>query len=232
MPPRHQEQQQPNHMLLEASARQLHVLLQSPAALQLLQHPPPGAAPTRCSTPEQHGLIGHSDLLLAEIVEQCEQQDTAAPGRMLGLLLRQQAARSVGTLVAWLQQRPEQLQFSVLQQRIDSGRVVAERPTTANLFVVACECLKKMTGALVDAAESPQPGCSTAALAAAMLQQLEQSGAHLCTFNKYLIKLRDFCLITCLYCCAICSALCSCTLLSDEPITHTAPFRVGHRLSG
>jgi hypothetical protein len=36
-----------------------------------------------------------------------------------------------------------------------------------------------MTTALAEAEKETQPGCSIAALAAAMLQQLEQSGEHL-----------------------------------------------------
>jgi hypothetical protein len=163
-------------MLLEAPTRLLHEIVQSPAALKLLQQPPPGAAPTV----EQRDLIGQTNMLLSTIAEQCNLQDTAtaaATGRMLGVLLRQQAARSAGTLVAWLQQQPEQLQISLLQQELDEADETKPAIiTTANVWMSGLMCLNGMAEALVKIVESPQPGSSSAALAAAMLQQLEQSG--------------------------------------------------------
>uniref|UniRef100_A0A383V9Z3 Uncharacterized protein n=1 Tax=Tetradesmus obliquus TaxID=3088 RepID=A0A383V9Z3_TETOB len=94
---------------------------------------------------------------------------------MLGLLLRQQAARSAGTLLAWLQQRPEQLRFDVLQQVMESAAHGGSY-ATANMWMLSCECLVTMKKELSAAFIAAQPGCNAAALAAATLQQLEQSG--------------------------------------------------------
>jgi hypothetical protein len=174
MPPTHQEQQQHDQQQLEAPARHLRILLQQPWASQLLQEPPPGAVLTL----EQSKLISASHVLLHGIVtaihEQCRTEP--APGRLIGLLLRQQTALSAGSLVAWVQQRPEQLPFDLLQQRIDNLEQELAS-STADVWLRGCECISGIIAALAKAIEAPQPGCSIAALAAATLQQLEQSGA-------------------------------------------------------
>jgi hypothetical protein len=79
----------------------------------------------------------------------------------------------------WLQQRPEQLQFEILQHAQDTNQPALLATTAASLWVRGCECLVVMDAALMTVVDTPQPGCCTAALAAALLRQLEQSGACL-----------------------------------------------------
>jgi hypothetical protein len=173
MPPKRQEQQ---HLQMlhdvEAPAIGLNTLLQSPEACQLLQQLPPAVL-----TPEQYDLLASSDALMRALLRGIKQQRPT--GRMLGLLLRHQAVHSAGTLMAWVQQRPEQLQFGLLQQRLDSHGACELATNTADVWVCSCECLVYMSTALAQAAQAPQAGCSTSTLAAAMLPQLEQSGGHL-----------------------------------------------------
>uniref|UniRef100_A0A383VLF2 MYND-type domain-containing protein n=1 Tax=Tetradesmus obliquus TaxID=3088 RepID=A0A383VLF2_TETOB len=177
--PRKRQEQQREQMLqsLEAAARRLHALLQSQPASQLLQQPPPAAAADL--THQQQDLLTSSDMLLQALLETHKQLHAAAaapaPGRALGLVLRQQAARSAGTLLVWLQQRPERLRFDLMQQMLLSG-ADADAAITAVLWMRACAWLDIMAQGLAIAEQAPQPGCSVAALAAAILQQLEQSG--------------------------------------------------------
>jgi hypothetical protein len=141
-------------LVAEAPALRLQKLLQGPEACQLLQQMPPAVL-----TPEQYDLLASSHALCVMIITVVKQQQQSV-GHTLGLLLRQQAARSAGTLVTWLQQRPEQLQFSLLQQRLDSNRACNQTINTAEVWVRACECVVFMSAALVEAAQAPQAGCS------------------------------------------------------------------------
>uniref|UniRef100_A0A383VLK6 Uncharacterized protein n=1 Tax=Tetradesmus obliquus TaxID=3088 RepID=A0A383VLK6_TETOB len=179
MPPRRQEQpheQQHEQTLrdMEASARQLHELLQTRSASRLLQQPPPAAA---TATHKQKELIAYSDIYTAKILKALQLQTAeaaaAAPGRMLGLLLHHKAVHSVGTLLAWLQQRPEKLQFHLIQQA-NAAKLRGSTPT--DVWGSACNALMALSRELWAAQQAPQPACSAAALAAATLQQLEQSG--------------------------------------------------------
>jgi hypothetical protein len=209
MPPRRHEQlQQVDEVLLEEPARQLHNLLQSPAATQLLQQPPPDAV----STQEQYNLLSPMRAHLMTVRLGCEQNHRrTAPGRVLGLLLRQHAAHSAGTLVAWLQQRPEQLRLDELPQR-----PVGSTATAAALWVEGCECLMRLALAHVAAVEVPQQGCNAVALAAAMLQQLHQSGMHLARVllglhaDAVYASLHNTCLIVLRACAALSLWYCTC----------------------
>jgi hypothetical protein len=145
-------------------------------------------------------LLTASAALLHAIATALMEQDATALAtcRIVGLLLRQQTAHSAGTLVAWLQQQPEQLPFALLQRESDSGRALQQASTTADVWLSGCQCLSLMIAALVNAAEAPQPACSVAALAASMLQQLEQSGAYLAYLAYKLLSVQVLLLIICL----------------------------------
>uniref|UniRef100_A0A383VIH0 Uncharacterized protein n=1 Tax=Tetradesmus obliquus TaxID=3088 RepID=A0A383VIH0_TETOB len=155
-------EQQHQKMLhdIEAKANRLHEVLQTPRASQVLQQLPPAADETL----EQHMLITAGALLLEDVVDIYEQLNAAAaaaataaaatstaaaPGRVLGLLLRQQAARSAATLLAWLQQRPKQLQFGLLQQRQDGDGGSEQLPTAVDAWVQGCKCLDMMSSELL-----------------------------------------------------------------------------------
>uniref|UniRef100_A0A383VK45 Uncharacterized protein n=1 Tax=Tetradesmus obliquus TaxID=3088 RepID=A0A383VK45_TETOB len=116
MPPRRHEPQHERLLRdLEAIPSLLNDLLQSHAASHLLQQPP-AADPS----PEQHNLMAccaaHFCRLVVGLDEKSAATATLAPGRLLGLLLRGQAARSAGAVLVWLQQRPEQLRFDLVQR--------------------------------------------------------------------------------------------------------------------
>uniref|UniRef100_A0A383VUB4 Mediator of RNA polymerase II transcription subunit 21 n=1 Tax=Tetradesmus obliquus TaxID=3088 RepID=A0A383VUB4_TETOB len=73
---RQQQQQQHEQMLreLEATAHNLHALLHSPGARQLLQQPPPAAD----ATPAQQGFISLCNDNLVDFVGAARQLDAAA----------------------------------------------------------------------------------------------------------------------------------------------------------
>lgn len=181
MPPRSQEQQHEQMLqTMESVARQMHALLQHPVACQVLQQTPPAADPT----PAQKELLACSNELcvsVGTVLQRLRVSATpvAARGRAVGLLLRQQAARSLGTLLAWLQQQPEQLRLDLLQQQLQQDQARTRPLTAAEFWRGVCSCLYAMCAALSEAVQAPQPGLNAAALVAAIMQQLEQSGVCL-----------------------------------------------------
>jgi hypothetical protein len=78
--------------------------------------------------------------------------------------------------VAWTLQNPSQLQLEqlpIVSGEADNGKFL---PTAARLWEQSSECLSLMGYLLVDEQMSRQATCKAETLAAAMLQQLEQSG--------------------------------------------------------
>ncbi|KAF6251993.1 hypothetical protein COO60DRAFT_568147 [Scenedesmus sp. NREL 46B-D3] len=173
MLPTRGEQQQtrlPKHV--EGAAALLDTMLQEPAVAQLLQQPPG----TVWTHEQQDVVTGCADALLLVVRGFSQQDDTSAPGHLLGLALRHKAALNAATLLSWTQQQPQHLPLGLLQQRDAGEGIKAYSPTTGTVWLRGAVCLSKLNTALVQAAGTPQAGCSVAALAAAMLRQLEQSG--------------------------------------------------------
>jgi hypothetical protein len=85
--------------------------------------------------------------------------------QLLGAALKQHAARSAGTLLVWLQQQPQQLHITKLQQ----SALVLNTPES--VWSACITLLSEVSRAL-----SYMTSSTAAPLAAAMTQQLEQSG--------------------------------------------------------
>jgi hypothetical protein len=191
MPPPHPEQQQEQRLRsVEDAARRLSILLQAPATQQLLQQALPDGPLTAEQQQQVSGVVSAVTKLTLAINDQLQDAPAAGGaaagaaattgaavwGRMLGLALRHHAARNVGILLVWLQQQPQLLPFKTMQRRL--SRLDSSLPTTACAWMQCFSCLSVMTTALNACCTAGQlpGGCNAAALAAAMLQQLEQSG--------------------------------------------------------
>jgi hypothetical protein len=199
MPPPHPEQQQEQHLRsVEDAARSLSKLFQAATTHQLLQQAPP-AGPLKAAQEQQVlsltsavtqltlGINGQLRFETPAVTAAAAAAAAATPraavlGRALGLALRHHAARNVGILLVWLQQQPQLLPFESLQRRLNRSDVGGSSPITvaaaAPAWMQCCNCLSVMTSALNACCAAGQlpGGCNAAALAAAMLQQLEQSG--------------------------------------------------------
>jgi hypothetical protein len=108
-----QQQQQGKQLLLsttEQLAKYITQVAKDPALSQMLLQQTQPADPW---THRQVHLLANCCNALVELTLVMHQQHdaAAAPNRRLGLVLRHQAVHSAGTLLAWLQQWPEQLQF-------------------------------------------------------------------------------------------------------------------------
>jgi hypothetical protein len=88
----------------EGIARELHKLLSSSPLFQLLQRTPPAAL-----TAQLDVRLLHCGSLLEQMAAALKAVEAAVELRLLEALLQQQAVRSAGTLIAWVQQRREQL---------------------------------------------------------------------------------------------------------------------------
>jgi hypothetical protein len=105
----------------EAAAAGLHALLQEPDIKQLLQRPLPAA------TAQLTGLL-EQVLALKHALEKEFQTVAAAAsgtGRMVGGLLRRQAAHDVAILLAWTQQQPQHPELAQLQHDISAPAKLA-----------------------------------------------------------------------------------------------------------
>jgi hypothetical protein len=130
-------------------------------------------------------LIQLNDLLLEQLHAPLPSTSAAAtgagtaavePARLLGTVLRHKAACSVGSMLAWTL-RPEQLQ---LKEMVLFGSCATDNerpysPSAADLWGLCNACLNLM-GLLLEEHVPRQATCKAETLAAAMLQQLEQSG--------------------------------------------------------
>jgi hypothetical protein len=189
----------------DVAALKLERLIQEPGMAQLLQQPPPVAGLTSEQQSHIEGcLLYLTSMTLpleatsnsaAEAAVASSASETAAlaaataaaagagaaaaipPDRMLGIILRRKAARNVGTLFAWVQQRPQQLQLCTLEDMVDAGRE-HELPAAEALWFYSSHCLTLMGLAVAQVQEMARARCSAGTLAAAMLQQLDQSGGQ------------------------------------------------------
>jgi hypothetical protein len=190
MPPRRVEEQP--FKAAEEVAKLLSTLLQDPEVSQQLQQPP-AALPTQQQ--QVVTLTAKGTLLLVQLNQLLRGQlqapspsvpaattgtGTAAlkPGRLLGCVLRHKAACAVGTMLAWTLQRPEQLE---LKEMLINARTAIEGPyvcvpAAADLWDTSCKCLTLMGLSVVEEQMVRQASCRAETLAAAMLQQLDQSG--------------------------------------------------------
>jgi hypothetical protein len=158
----HEQQQQ----AAEAAARKLRMLLNSTSVSQLLQQPPPAAA-----TGQKASTVAGCCGALRQLYAALQGQRAAAAGsaQILQAVLQQKAAQSVGTLLSWVLQRPQQLQVKLgpgtAHQLHEPGAV----------FLHSCAILHTMTAAVRAAGKAADmaTACST------MLQQLDQSGGLL-----------------------------------------------------
>jgi hypothetical protein len=88
----------------EDAARKLASLLSIPATAQVLQH----VLPSSINTQQREHLI-HAIHALKKLTAALQEACTADTVQVLNAVLRQHVARSIGLLVAWAQQQPEQL---------------------------------------------------------------------------------------------------------------------------
>jgi hypothetical protein len=109
------------------------------------------------------------------VIDQLQAALQEAPSlrmRLVDAMLKQQVACSVGSLVTWVQQQPE-------QQLLDCRAVPAAGGTPASLWAAGVHLLKSFAfEALLHNSESAG-ACS---LAATLTQQLDQSG-EACSHN-------------------------------------------------
>jgi hypothetical protein len=204
------QQQQQLQLVSQAviSAQNLDRLLQQPPALQQLQQPPAASPPV-----EQEQLIARCLNMLQLHIDSLNVQSApfasnscpeAAAGlhRMLSGVLRCKAARSAGVLLAWTLQQPELLQLGQLQDNFAKGEELVTN-TTSTLWLKSSECLVMLNLALIAAESVPAAAgrCTEETLAAAMLQQLEQSGR---AFGADRVPLkytqRDACALSTVFC--------------------------------
>jgi hypothetical protein len=94
--------------------------------------------------------------------------------QVLGAVLRQKAAHSAGTLLMWSLQRPQLLD-------LDRAQGIPAARTVAGLLNRSSNCVGLMAETFVNAnsarSNSSSSSSSIGTYAAAMTQQLEQSGA-------------------------------------------------------
>lgn len=158
MPLTRQEQRQARE-----AAHTLQQLLSRPSSKQLLQRPPP-AAPL---TAEQAAFATRCCASLEQLGKALPLSGAASDGQILHVLLSEQAACSVGTLLAWLQQRPQQLRLAQAQVQATP----AARNTLEAVWVESTAVFLGMT-----VASNSMSASEAAPLVVELTQQLQQSG--------------------------------------------------------
>jgi hypothetical protein len=145
---------------------------------QLLQRTPPASL-----TAEHEAHLLNCGSLFDLMVVALEAEEGAVQLRLLEAVLQQQAVRSAGTLVAWVQQQPEQLLTvnSVTSFTAATGSSALRCWTSGVQF---------LTRAAAKAGAQDYGSAATCQMAADMMQQLDQSGER-CSLN----------------CCMMCDAL-------------------------
>jgi hypothetical protein len=159
----------------EDAARKLTDQLRSPVMLGMLQHAPPVGFPDR----QQAVQLPSIWTLQSQLVAALKETGSAETVQVLSALLRQQAARSVGTLVAWAQQQPDQLYTmaglnALAPQGHSPGAVVLNAAGTS--WWSGLEVLDRM---LVSAITLDSSSTSAHQIVTTMTEQLEQSGKGL-----------------------------------------------------
>jgi hypothetical protein len=159
----------------EGIDRELHKHLSSSPLSELLQRTPPAAL-----TAQQDVRLLHCGSLLEQMAAAFETADEAAVDlRLLEALLQQQAMRSAGTLIAWVQQRPEQLLAvkSVLGIPGDGA---------SGCWAAGVQFLDRAAAKAGDLDHTSAAACQ---MSANMVQQLDQSGER-CSLNCSMLVLR------------------------------------------
>jgi hypothetical protein len=158
----------------EEIARSLKSLLGGSIMSQLLQHTPPRPA---AFTAEQEAQL----LRCCDVISQLEAAwHEARPLRLqlLDAMLKQQMACSIGRLVAWVQQQPEQ-QLSGLKAVAVAGHqgsapaTVAAGSASASIWAAGVYLLEHFA---VVAFRHNSDSAEACTLAANLTQQLDQSG--------------------------------------------------------
>jgi hypothetical protein len=156
----------------EDVARKMKVLLSSPIISQLLQHSPPAAL-----TAEQEAQLS----CCCDVINQLAGALNEAPSlrlRLVDAMLKQQAGCSIGSVVAWVQQQPEQqlLNLTAVTVAGHQGSVpkaFAAGRAPAATWAVGVDVLRHFA---VEAAEHNLDSAGACSLAANLTQQLDQSG--------------------------------------------------------
>jgi hypothetical protein len=165
----HQPQQleeQQQQQAAEAAARKLRMLLNSTSVSQLLQQPPPAAA-----TGHKAGTVASCCDALQQLDAALSDQHAAAAGtaQIVQAVLQQKAAQSVGTLLSWVLQQPQQLQLA----KVETCTAVQQHEPEA-VFLHSCGTLHALIVAVRAAQNSRAADMATAW--STLLQQLDQSG--------------------------------------------------------
>jgi hypothetical protein len=162
----------PNRRLQQAekAADKLNKLVTSDHIAQLLQEPPPAAM-----TAGQAGLLGSCCTAMEQLIAVLPGRDrhptsaaeVASAEQILQALLAQQAVQSVGALLDWTLQDPEQL-----MQQVGEPAATGAVRTLATTWVNCTECMVGMFSTVMEHGESSR----MAGLATAVTMQLEASG--------------------------------------------------------
>jgi hypothetical protein len=161
----------------EEVARRLKALLSSAIMSQLLQRTPPAAS---AFTAEQEAQLSSCGNVIRQLAAALDEAPSLKV-ELVDVMLKQQVACSVGSLVMWVQQQPEQL---LDVKAAGQGRV--PRTSVAGLIIASVwaagvDLLKNLARvALLQTSES----AGACILTATLTQQLDQSGkACSCTFD-------------------------------------------------
>jgi hypothetical protein len=155
----------------EELAVRLRVLLSGSTMSQLLQHPPPAAL-----TAEQEAQLLSCSNLMSQLTTALDEASSLST-QLIDAVLKQQAAYHVGSLVAWVQQQPEQ-QLSELRV-VAAAWLMDSAPVAPQCAAIGRTCLMWDDGVqlLQQFAWMSRPENAGACnLAASLTQQLDQSG--------------------------------------------------------
>jgi hypothetical protein len=151
--------------LAEGVAREITKMLRSSTMSQLLQR-----TPSALLTAEHEALLLKCCSLLDQMCAALQADDVGLQLQLLEAVLQQQAVCSAGNLIAWMQQRPEQLlpMDSMLSSNATRGSRAAAGSWAAGMNFLDC--------AAAAAAEQDHQSAAARQMAADMTQQLDQSG--------------------------------------------------------
>jgi hypothetical protein len=152
----------------EDAARKLASEISVPAMTKVLQQPP------SLLTRQQEGLLLNSLHTLKKLDAAVLAAGTADTVQLLDAVLRQQAAQSVGTLVVWAQQQPEQLTCTSTTARLPShASLSAEMGVPAGVWMLGWTVLSNM---FAKAMSLDKSSASFKRIVTTTTDQLERSG--------------------------------------------------------
>jgi hypothetical protein len=162
----------------EEAARKLKALLASSILSQLLQRTPPAA------------LTAQQQAQLTSCCDVISQLDAAFQGasslnlQLVDAMLRQQVACSIGSLVTWVQQQPEQQLLDLIAAAFVSHQgsapvACAAAGTAASIWVAGVQLLGGFAAVAITQTPESAGACN---IAARLTQQVDQSG-ETCSFN-------------------------------------------------